>query len=344
MQVIGFDPGNSEATLAWRSGAALRHVTIPSFIGSGRIEEVRRVRSGAGDGVIQKHEIVLCHQGMSYFVGQLAIDEARHATAARNDVSRYWSGHTLRLLLALAAQANISGSVRIMTGLPVSVWSVESKQQVKRSLIGEHHYAVNGKERALVVESVGVMMEGAAVLASYNLVNTTQAVIDIGGRTTDLFWAEGVKPVARFCSAEEYGVEQAGDILKDGTQEIHRRILSPAEVRGTLRALVTNDSPPRVFNGPQELDLRDAARSAINTVSDQIVSYVSREWGDDLGMVARSAGRVLLIGGGAYYFQDALKRTIPHIEVARTPETANASGYLAIGAAASEEAWARNRG
>lgn len=343
MQVLGFDPGNSESTLAWRSGTALRHVDTPSFIGTGRIEGVRRVRDGAGGNTPQKGEIVLCHEGMTYFVGQLAIEESRDASAGRNDVSRYWGGHTLRLLLALAAQANVSGIVRVMTGLPVSVWSAESKRQVQHSLIGEHTYAVNGKERTLIVEACGVMMEGAAALASYNLTNTTQAVIDIGGRTTDLFWAEGVKPVARLCGAEEHGVEQAGDILRQGTRELFRRSLTPSEVHGTIRALVTNEVPPRIFNGAQELDLVPAAQSAISTVGEQIASYVSREWGDDLGTVARAAGRVLLVGGGAYYFHGALKEAIPHLEIARAPEFANAFGYLSIGQSASEEAWARNR-
>jgi len=50
MFILGFDPGNSESTLTWRQGAIVRHITVPSFIGSGRLEELRRVRSGAGSG------------------------------------------------------------------------------------------------------------------------------------------------------------------------------------------------------------------------------------------------------------------------------------------------------
>lgn len=344
MHLIGFDPGNSESTLAWRNGAGVRHVDSPSFVGTGSMEDVRRIRGGAGDGGMQKHELVLSHGGKSYFVGQLAIDESRDADAARNDVSRYWSGHTLRLLLALAGQANISGAVRIMTGLPVSVWSLTRKRQIQQALIGTHHYALNGKERTLVVDAVGVMMEGAAALAGYSPVDTAQAVIDVGGRTTDLFWADGVKPVAKFCGADEYGVEKAGDILKQDIADTHDRSLSPAEIRGTIRALVTDDPAPRVFSGAHELELLPAARSAIGAVGEQIVSYVSRAWRDDRGAVARAAGRVLLVGGGAYYFYDALKTTIPHLEMARAPELANAYGYLAIAASATEEAWARNRG
>lgn len=345
MQVIGFDPGNSESTLTWKAGAVQRHATLPSFVGTGRLEELQRVRSASGNGGLGKEEIVLHHEGMPYFVGKLAIEESRDADSARNDVSRYWTGHTLRLLLALAAHANITGAVRIMTGLPISAWTAENKRKVQQTLCGLHRYSVNGKDRHLVVDAVGVMMEGAAALASYEASpDVPQAVIDVGGRTTDLFWAMGVKPVTRLCSAEEIGVEKAGDLLRDGTLAAHKRELSPQEIRDTLRAHATQSAPPRIFKGGKEIVLNGAIDAAIDAVGQQLVSYISRQWGDDRGSVAGNAARVLLIGGGAYYFSPALKAVIPHLETARNPELANALGYLAIGLSASEEAWARNRG
>lgn len=344
MLILGFDPGNSETTLTWRSGAIVKHLTIPSFIGSGRMEELRRVRSATSGAGLQKDEIVLVHRGISYFIGQLAIEESRDASAARNDVSRYWNGHTLRLLLALAAQANISNTVRVMTGLPVSAWTTENKRLIQRSLIGEHRYVVNGKERTLTIDAVGVMMEGAAVLASYPPADVPQAVIDIGGRTTDLFWSHGVRPVAQNCSAVEIGVERAADILRQETTEVYQRDLNPQETRAILRSHVTGEAPPRIFNRGKELVLNGSVGAAVSAVGGQIISYVTQQWGDQRGATASEAARVILIGGGAYYFADALREAIPHIEVPRSPELANGLGYLAVGLSATEEAWARNRG
>lgn len=343
MQIIGFDPGNSESTLTWRQGAVSRHLTIPSFVGSGRLQELRRVRSAAGGGALRRDEVALVYHGASHFVGQLAIDESRDATAARNDVSRYWNGHTIRLLLALAAQANITGAVRVMTGLPVSAWTPESKRLVQQSLIGEHLYTVNGKDRSLVVEAAGVMMEGAAVLASAPLVDAPQAVIDIGGRTTDLFWSYGVRPVAQRCHAAEIGVERAGDLLRQETLEKHGRELTDQELRSILHACVTGRAP-HVFNRGAPLVLNGSLDAALATVGQQIVSYVGARWGDDRGVVASEAARVVLIGGGAHYFGEVLRSAIPHLEIPKAPELANALGYLAVGLGASEEAWARNRG
>lgn len=344
MVVLGFDPGNSESTMTWRHGAASRHVTMPSFIGSGSLEELRRVRSGAGGEGLQKDEIVLVHQGTSYYIGKLALEEARDARTARNDVSRYWNGHTLWLLLALAGQAGINGPVRIMTGLPISAWTPENKRAVQRALIGTHVYTLNGKDRSLTIDSVAVMMEGAAALAAYTLDNAPYGVIDIGGRTTDLFWSYGTKPVTQLCRSGNVGVEKITDALRQEVLERYQRELRPHELRSILRAHVANDLPPALFARGKGLFLNGSVTAAIGAASQQVLSYVAQEWSDDRGGVASDAARVLLIGGGAYFFADALRAIIPHIEVVRAPELANAQGYLAIGSYVSEEAWARNRG
>lgn len=343
MVVLGFDPGNSEATLTWRQGATVRHLTAPSFVGSGSLEELRRVRGGAGGEGLQKDEMVLVHDGASYYVGQLALEEARDARAARNDVSRYWNGHTLRLLLALAGQAGITGSVRIMTGLPISAWTPGNKRYVQTALIGKHAYALSGKDRTLTIEAVGVMMEGAAALVNYTISDAPYAVIDVGGRTTDLFWSQGTKPVTKWCESGNVGVEKIADALRQEVLEKHQRELYPHEARAILRAHAAGEPLPPLYVRGKELHLNGSVSAAISAASQHVISYVAQVWGDDRGEVASNAARVLLIGGGAYFFADALRVIIPHIEVSRAPELANALGYLSVGLSASEEAWARNR-
>jgi len=46
-------------------------------------------------------EYVLEIDGASFFVGRLALEQSAKASSARGDASRYWSGHTLRLLVEL---------------------------------------------------------------------------------------------------------------------------------------------------------------------------------------------------------------------------------------------------
>lgn len=344
MVVLGFDAGNSESTLTWRQGATVRHVTAPSFVGSGSLAELRRIRGAAGGEGLQKDEAVLGHAGASYYVGRLAMEESRDATTARNDVSRYWNGHTLRLLLALAGQAGVNGTARVITGLPISAWTAENKRAVQRALIGAHSYTFNGKERTLTIDAVGVMMEGAAALASQSTTDAPYAVIDIGGRTIDLFWCEGVRPIAQRCVAEEIGVERITDLLRQQVLERYRRELQPKELRGILRAYVTGAPMPTLYFQSKEIAYQDDVQAAVAAIGQQAASYVVQHWGDDRGLAASEAARVLLIGGGAYFFADALREAVPHIEVPRAPEMANAVGYLSVGLSASEEAWARNRG
>jgi hypothetical protein len=59
--------------------------------------------------------------------------------------------------------------------------------------------------------------------------------------------------------------------------------------------------------------------------------------------VAVEAARVLAIGGGAYYLAPLLREIIPHLEVPRHAEFANAQGELALGRQLPERLWARLR-
>ena len=73
---------------------------------------------------LEPGEYVLEVDGSSAFVGTLALEQSANASTARGDVNRYWSGHTLRLLMVLAGTLIKAPTftVRIVTGLPVKVW------------------------------------------------------------------------------------------------------------------------------------------------------------------------------------------------------------------------------
>jgi hypothetical protein len=194
--VFGLDPGNSEAIgmVAPRGKGSV--LTIPSDIGTGSLRELTRVRGGSGQHVRpDPGEYVLEVDGSSVFVGTLALEQSAQASTARGDVSRYWTGHTLQLLMVLAGTLIKAPNfnVRIVTGLPVTVWDNESTvPQVQRSLCGTHQFVLNRQPRVMHVEGVMVVMEGAGALAVHGLAeDVPQAVIDIGGRT--------VRRVTRSC-------------------------------------------------------------------------------------------------------------------------------------------------
>ena len=346
-QVVGLDAGNSEATLTFVPGKAGSALTLPSYVGSGNLVELLRIRSGAGAEKLESGEYVLELGGRSTFVGQLAIEQSRDATAARGDVSRYWNGHTLRLLCTLVGAA-LKGdmALRVVTGLPVSVWSKAAAKQVQQALIGEHRFVLNGKARRIVVEGVMVLMEGAGALAKEGSgEDVPQAVIDVGGRTTDLFWTQGMRPQQERCKAAPIGIEKAGDLLCSGFQQRYGRELRRVELRGVFRALASGQPLPPLFVDGKRVDVLSDARAAIAAVGEEIASYVAASWNSgESGKVASDAARVLLVGGGAHYIAPQLKAIIPHIETPKHPELANAQGYLGVGMQVPEAAWQKLRG
>lgn len=345
--IVGLDAGNSEASLTFtpnKQGAAL---TLPSYIGSGNLAELLRIRGGAGGEKLEADEFVLELGGRSTFVGTLAIEQSRDATSARGDVSRYWSGHTLRLLCTLAGAAfKGDPALRIVTGLPVSVWSKAAAKQVQQALVGEHCFKLNGKPRRLVVEGVMVLMEGAGALAREGTGDDVpQAVVDVGGRTTDLFWTQGMRPQPERCKAAPIGIEKAGDLLCAQFQQRYGRELRRVELRGVFRALASGQPLPPLFVDGKRVDVQAEAQSAIAAVGEEIASYVAATWSSgESGKVASDAARVLLVGGGAHYIAPHLKAIIPHIKSPRHPELANAQGYLGVGMQVPEAAWQKLRG
>src|SRR5262245_12067428 len=169
-------------------------LTIPAEIGAGQLRDLQRIRGGAGaKGRLASGEYVLEVDGASFFVGRLALEQSAEASSARGDVGRYWSGRTLRLLMVLAGilikEPNFT--LRVVTGLPMTVWDMATTvQRVQHSLCGTHNFRLNDHARIMTVEAVLVVMEGAGALAIHGVAeDVPQAVVDTGGRTTNLFWA-----------------------------------------------------------------------------------------------------------------------------------------------------------
>jgi hypothetical protein len=252
----------------------------------------------------------------------------------------------LRLLLAACARLlKDAVTIRLITGLPIKVFSQEEKGKVQHSLLGTHTYSFNGRPRMLTVDSVGVMMEGAATLYDVAAEPLPQCVIDVGGGSTDLFWAIGRRPVADRCDGYAAGVEKIGDVLLKKVLALpNGRRLTGEELRAVLWAYATRQPPPKLYSRGRELVLNGEIEQAITIVGEELATFVRQRWEDSDGQVASSAAHARLIGGGAYYVRPVLKTAIPHLTVPEHPERANAVSYLAIGEAATEEAWARNRG
>lgn len=348
-RIIGFDAGNSEATLVVASGGKSQTLTIPSFLGSGSLEALRRVRGGAGSGDgLAAGEYVLEQDAITQFAGTLALEQSADSSSARGDIGRYWSGHTLRLLMVLAGSVikEPAFSLRVVTGLPVTVWNrATTVPQVQRALCGKHHFILNGRPRTMTVEGVMVLMEGAGALAAYGLnEEVPQAVVDTGARTTDLFWAQGMRPMLPRCTGFAIGVGNVADRLGAWFSERYGRALSEREARAILWATAQHRPLPTLYVDGAPLVFAGEVERMVAAVGQEVVREVSRAWrSGESGKVAAEAARVLYIGGGSYYFAPLLQRLVPQLHVPRSPELANAQGYAAVGQQLGDAAWAKLR-
>jgi plasmid segregation protein ParM len=343
----GHDFGNAETAGVLFDRAIQQARSLPSATALGSLRDLAGMRSALSESFtdlpaesLRKDEYVLSYNGGEWFVGELALKQARNASTARGDVDRYASPRSLHLLLVTSAllvpQHIKEYQLNVVTGLPVETFgSTEMRRRVRQALEGEHRFALNGMPRMAVVRVLKTIMEGAGAVIAHGIDGSiVQGCIDVGGRTTDLFVAESQSPLLPLCKGKDLGIEAAADLLSARFAARYERQLKASELRDLLRAHTQRRTYPAISaNGAQvsEYELRQWIEEALATVGGDIASFVGTVWNSsETGAVGSDIGRVLLVGGGAYYVAEPLRARIPHLVIPRLPELANAVGYAAL--------------
>lgn len=289
------------------------------------------------------HTIQFSGDELAYAVGDLALQQSVDIYHGRGDIQRYASKYSLRGLLSVAAALipDIEFGLYVVTGLPAETYikNTALRNNIKAALDGTHVFTTdNGKTwRSATVEIATVVMEGAGALIAYgdkSVSKTTEsAVIDIGGRTTDLYVARGQIPVTDYCKGKPLGVETATQLLMDTFESKYDRPLSLLEAREIMHAFASEGEtqyPDIAVYGKtiSEFELGRLSKEAVNQVASELVSFVATAWRQsDRDAVAASFKPVLNIGGGVYYFYRAMKQRIPHLTRPDDPIHANGLGY-----------------
>lgn len=342
----GHDYGNAETGgVVFDRNGAQRAISLPSAMALGSLHDLAQKRSALSESyanpadALKKGEHVLEYDGNELFLGDLALKQSRNATTARGDISRYESPRSLHMLLATSALIipHAEYQLNVVTGLPVETFGNQDiRRKVKAALEGEHRFTLDGVRRVAGVRVMKVIMEGAgAIIACGASGDITQGCIDVGGRTIDLFVAEGQNPVLHLCQGKEnIGVEAVADLLSSRFEKRYHRPLKASERRDILHTHVGKRAYPAIYtNGEQasEYELRQWTETALTSMGNEIASFVSATWNtSESGAVGSDIAMIVLVGGGAYYFADMLKRRIPHLSVPHRPELANAIGYAAL--------------
>ncbi len=290
------------------------------------------------------HLIQLESDEYTYAVGELALQQGKDSWHGRSDISRYASTHSVRGMLTVASSliADQQFGLYVVTGLPTETFlkNADLREQIKQALSGTYTFTTDqGKSyRRVVVEVTTVVMEGAGALIYYGETTSKQesAVIDIGGRTTDLYVSRGQIPQIAYCKGKPLGVEDAARLLKDASERKYDCTLTDLETRDILRAYAMGDltAYPQITTygrAVSPLSLAQLTSSAVEETGREILSYIASAWNEnDQGKVGSRFSPVLTIGGGVFYFSGMLKERIPHLSRPADPVHANALGYCTL--------------
>ena len=229
----------------------------------------------------------------------------------------------------------------MVTGLPISIYLDDpaNVERVRQSLLGTHVFSLNGVQRVMHVESVKVIMEGAGALIAYGSnQDVLQGVVDIGGRTTDLYVARGQKPRPANSKGFALGVAAAAERFSDKFREAYHYTLTFETRMELLRQHVSGMSY-RAVNDKESIRIHDdrmhaLIESALREIGQEIATQVVATW-DDILMEFDS---VLIVGGGAHYFADDIQARLRRSRTSPKPEMANAAGYASLADAVAKKA------
>lgn len=241
---------------------------------------------------------VLTYNGDNYFFGKGEFNKT--FSKAHKEIE-------VPLLYALA-KSEISGNVNLILHLPSSQMSM--KNLIVDRLQGkEFIYKVNNIEYSVTFDKVGVLKEGWSSFYSLNKRNEGLiAIMDIGGRTTDIFTFNN-------------GINEDEKSLAIGMMNVFSDIADKLNGQGQNRKL--EDIHKLLVN--KIIDIED--------FQDIIEKYAAKITNEiKVNIENLQDYKIYLTGGGAEYFKEALSNKFK-IEIMKDSLCSNCNGSYNIGKA-----------
>ncbi len=230
-------------------------------------------------------------------------------------------------------QAGLSGkTIKMCTGLPVKAFyrgtktNSEMIKSKRSNLLSGEVKSENGLELAIISEH-DIISEGIAswvdlvvdrrdgnLSPNPGLVKQRIAIIDVGGRTTDIAVIRDWQLDISRSSTIEAGMLKVYEIIRDRIYEDHGVDPEDSEVMRASK------------RGVMKLWGKDyQVREIVNKAKEVAVSHMKSEVMRRLGN-ASDIDRVYFVGGGAISFGDLLSDWFPHQQIAHDPAFCNARG------------------
>lgn len=339
----GHDFGNSETCGLVLTGRSVQKVMIPSVWTSGtwkQIESIAGSMGGDARGYVRDDHFHLYYVGkqsekIDEYFGQKVFDDRLPVSSSLGDMDRYWRNNLSLKALMVASGRLVSDQVyalHVTTGVPVKFYSDQMKVKIEEALKGTYTFRLNNIDRTMIVKSVRIVSEAAGALIAYGKNDgKDEGIIDIGGYTTDLYGVRNQQPIAAMRNAQTRGVSHAIAIFNGKYKEEFGVELSP----NSCRVLFREHSSKKPYTTVRDInkkpapsrDLQRIIGEALWTVGNDIASFIESAWNSNPDIES-----ALLVGGGPYYFKDAILERFPYAKVPPDPEFANAMGYATLSA------------
>lgn len=317
-------------------------ITLPSFLADGDLSLLFKgsdTEAKLAD-ILQPEDYVLTWQHRTYFLGHL-LEHGTQSTNAFSDERRYWSEHAQVLLLCLACALlpDRCFELRLVTALLVSLYDRIRRQQVRQALSQHYRFRFNGRTREVHVRCGYVAMEGQGILIHCGDIDSHQAVIDIGERTTDVVAAHGQRLLSRFCKGEQFGVGLLVEDLQQMALRSHRK-WSVEKTHAMLVAYAHQQPYPHrsIFSDDE---ITSVIQQSIGRVARALTSFLVGTWNVEGAPAGTQFDTIYLGGGGSYYFEAVIRQALQdcHLVTVPDPEYANICGYAELAASLDTDRW-----
>lgn len=351
----GHDFGNTETTGVTQTRNGERTLTLSSALYRGSYDDLMRIvgATSTNDGEISilnpgshviKFRDVQDHNERELFIGDLAVKQSGNTTmdvlTGRGQMQRYWDYRSLALLLVTSGTLIPDGEygLTVVTNIPVASHTDINTRRVKVALEGHHEFTLDGKKRCAHVTVKKTIMEGASANILYGDGKRKIGVIDIGGRTTDVYMVDGLTPVQDLCKSFDVGVETVSDRIKDRFEADFDFPISVQDTRALMREYIgakRYQDIPSVYNsGRHDSVVERMAYQVMREVGQDITNRIRGVWNQSFksGAVAGDVSAIITIGGGAYFFKDELAEMFGarRLMVPSHPERINAQGCFQL--------------
>jgi hypothetical protein len=247
--------------------------------------------------------------------------------------------HPANLAVAMDAIRRVvapASAVHVIAGLPFNRFYLPTGQ-VNQSALSKKASAwsrlvrpINGaplpriEKVSLIAESVAAWFDFVIdqnFQIRHDVVNDCMAVVDIGGRTTDITVFQN----------GQVSMEYSGT-LDTGALEIQKKVSDALSVRfpGTKfprSMLIDSVSLGKLPIGGGEFDVSEEVLEGKRFLATNIELFMKTRFGSQMPLMTR----VLFVGGGAHALYFELKKRFPNAEFAKDGQMANARGMYKYG-------------